>query len=108
MRPQLPPAYLAYLQENGAFEGYLSEGPPFGGESSVVLFAANEIQQVNDDYQVDEYADGFVAFGSNGGGELYVFDEAGAVYVMPEVGMEPSSALFAASSFSEFARRINR
>lgn len=108
MRPQLPPDYLAYLHESGAFEGFLSEGPPFGHESSIILFAANEIQQVNDDYQFDKYADGFLAFGSNGGGELYVFDQMGAVYVMPEIGMEPNAALLTARSFAEFAKRINR
>ncbi|MBL0918604.1 MAG: SMI1/KNR4 family protein [Hydrogenophaga sp.] len=108
MRPELPAAYVSYLLENGAFEGNLSKGPPFDGESSIVLFGTDEIDQINDDYQLDEYAAGFLAFGSNGGGELYVFDSAGAVYVMPEIGMEPGAALLAASNFPEFAKRINR
>jgi len=52
---------------------------------------------------METYAPGFLAFAGNGGGEVLAFDAAGAVYMLPLVGLGPDEAIRVASSFAEFA-----
>lgn len=54
-------------------------------------------------------ASAFVAFGSNGGGELFAFDIRrgdDAVFMIPAIGMSNDDGLLVALTLLAFARRI--
>lgn len=44
----------------------------------------------------------------NGGGEIYAFDEAGAVFMLPMIGMAPDVAIKVADDFPGLARGFQR
>lgn len=87
-------------------EGWFSEGYA-EGELSVepewyVLWRPEELEELNKDYELNEYAPGFITFGGNGGGELLVTDSNGSVFYMPAIGMAPDTAIKIACSLKEF------
>ncbi len=81
----------------GYAEGELSVEPEW-----YVLWRPEEIEEFNKDYEINEYAPGFITFGGNGGGELLVTNSTGAVFYMPAIGMAPDTAIKIASSLKEF------
>ena len=83
--------------EEGFLEGELTVEPEW-----YVLWRPEELEEFNRDYQLAEYAPGFLTFGGNGGGELLVANEAGEVFYMPCIGMAPESAIKIANSLQEF------
>ncbi|PIF77486.1 hypothetical protein CLU95_4660 [Variovorax sp. 54] len=101
MSIQLPTAYRVFIDTNGLFEGFAVLA---GEEHYVVLWGGDEIAASNPEMEVDVYAPGFVAFAGNGGGEIYAFDKAGAVFMLPMIGMGPKAAIKVTDDFLEFAR----
>src|SRR6516164_8627856 len=75
---KLPEEYAQYYAGDGPKEGGLSVQPLW-----FQLWAPSEVEQLNRDYHVQEFAPGFLGFGSNGGGELLAFDAAGRVFTVP-------------------------
>ena len=101
MTIQLPPVYSDFIKTNGLFEGFAVAA---GNEHYVVLWGEDEVASANAEIEVPVYAPGFVAFAGNGGGEVFAFDEAGAVVMLPMIGLAPEAAIRVASDFPEFAR----
>ena len=97
----LPPDYLHYFTGDGPNEGALSVDPGW-----FVLWPPEEIESWNREYEVDQYAPGFLGFGSSGGGELLAIDAGGAVFMIPLIGMAVDAAVRVADSWSEFVERI--
>jgi hypothetical protein len=93
---ELKTILTSWLNE-GFTEGELSVEPQWH-----VLWQPDELEEVNRDYQLTEYAPGFVTFGGNGGGELLVVNEICEVFYMPTIGMAPDAAIKVASSLEEF------
>lgn len=83
--------------DEGFIEGELSVEPEW-----YVLWRPEEIEEFNRDYQLSEYAPGFLTFGGNGGGELLVVNSSGQVFYMPKIGMAPEAAIKIAGSLQEF------
>ncbi|MES2838736.1 MAG: hypothetical protein V4794_00455, partial [Pseudomonadota bacterium] len=79
-----------------------------GGEHDIILWDDDEASSANTALQVDLCAPGFVAFAGNGGGEVFAFDMAGAVFMLPIIGMEPGAATKVAGDFLELARGFKR
>ncbi|WP_322052077.1 SMI1/KNR4 family protein [Paraburkholderia bannensis] len=104
MSPPVPTQYIDYLSEHGVFEGFTRDGDEPG---YVVLWPVDEIFQNNADVEIGTYAPGFVAFAGNGGGELLAFDLAGAVFMLPLIGMASDTAIRIADSFQELAARFD-
>jgi hypothetical protein len=75
------------LRMEGYLEGELSIEPFW-----YIIFEPENVVAYNRDYETAKYAPGFVAFGSNGGGELLVIDSDGVVFTLPMIGMEPRYA----------------
>ena len=84
MISHLPAAYRAFINANGVFEGFVVMDDE---EQYIILWAEDEVTTANVEMEVGAYAPGFVAFAGNGGGEIYAFDEAGAVFMLPMIGM---------------------
>ena len=99
-----PPAeYLAYMESPDCiFEGEREGRMP----GCFILWPPDEVEQNNQEYEVPACAPGFLAFGSNGGGELLAFDAAGAVYLLPTVGMSSEDAIKISDSWSGFVSQI--
>lgn len=83
--------------EEGFIEGELTIEPEW-----YVLWHPEELEEFNRDYQLAEYAPGFVTFGGNGGGELLVVNDACEVFYIPCIGMAPDTAVKISGSLEEF------
>jgi hypothetical protein len=64
---KLPVNYVSFLMEMNGGEGSI-------GSSYLILWPAEEIVEINEAYNVSDWAPGVVIFGSDGGGEAYGFD----------------------------------
>jgi len=104
MSVSVPDQYKAFLLAHGPFEGFMSGGEQ---ELYVALWPLDELPGNNSDIQIQEFAPGFLAFASDGGGgEVFAFDDSGAVFMLPLVGMEPRYAMRVAGSFAEFSAQF--
>ena len=73
----------------------------------IELFPLNELEEINKEYETDEYAPNFIAIGTNGSGVgIFINKENKQIYSIPFVGMEESDAVLLANSFSEFIYRF--
>lgn len=92
----------AWINE-GFIEGELAVDPEW-----YVLWKPEELEAFNREYELAEYAPGFITFGGNGGGELLVVNEEGAVFYMPAIGMAPDTAIKIAKNLSAFKELMQR
>ena len=99
----LPAEYVKYCSGDGLLEGGLIVAPGW-----FQLWPLGEIEDLNRDYQVQEYAPGFLGFGSSGGGELLAFDAEGSIVMIPFIGMAPNEAITIATSWSDFVSKIEQ
>lgn len=96
----LPSELEHFIAEHGLFEGFTRNDSP----GYVELWAIEDIPRENTAIEMDEYAPGFLAFAGDGGGEVLAFNAAGAVYMIPLIGMEAEQAIKVADSFAELAQ----
>lgn len=83
----LPDGYVQFLQLANGGEGFI------GPNAYVILWRLEELLEMNEAYQVAEYAPGLFLFGSDGGGEAFAFDRRSdtlAIVSVPFVGMDLS------------------
>ena len=66
----------------------------------------NSIEEMNADIQINEYALGFIAFASNGGGEIFAFNSSGEIYILPLIGMSKDTAIKVADSWEHFFKNV--
>jgi hypothetical protein len=97
----LPTEYVNYFENDGLTEGGLTVEPGW-----FQLWEPDEIEILNQNYQVKEFAPGFLGFGSSGGGELLAFNAEGKIVMIPFIGMSPSEAITVAISWSDFVAKI--
>ena len=97
-RVELPKAYISHLETGGITFGETD----LEWASYFDLEPLASIQQFNDDIELADYAPGYLAFASNGAGEVYVFDSEGKVYILPLIGMAPDAAIKVADSWQAF------
>lgn len=83
--PTIPAEYEAFLVAHVASEGFTTGG---GQPGYVALWRLDEIADNKSDIEIQECAPGFVAFATDGGGEVLAFDTLGAVFMLPLVGAE--------------------
>jgi hypothetical protein len=98
---KVPQEFLAYLRSDAPKFGDLPSFPVY-----FQLWEESELERFNLEYEVPKYASGFFGFGSDGGGEMFAFDERGRVFALPFIGMSPKDATFVCESWTEFAARI--
>ncbi len=95
---KLPEDYQLFLQGTNGGEGYLN------ANQYAILWRLEDLLQMNESYQVPEYAPGLFAFGSNGGGEALAFDKRSKeqpIVRVPFVGMDLSLVEIIAQRFKE-------
>ena len=59
----LPNDYIELMKKHNGGEGDI-------GETWLILYPLEELQEINDDYEIEEILPGHIIIGSNGG-ELY-------------------------------------
>jgi len=101
--PALPVEYVRYFAGDGPKEGGLSVEPGW-----FQLWRPDEIDEWNRNYEVQQYAPEFLGFGSSGGDEMLAFDEDGAVFMIPFIGMASDQARPVAGSWRDFVKKIER
>ena len=102
MNVNLPTEYVEFMNSVDALWGETDY--EFGGYFD--LEPLEKIEQMNKDIEIETYAPGFVAFASDGGGEVFAFDKEGQIFLLPLVGMEPNKATKIAASWQEFKSHI--
>ncbi len=104
---ELPTDYLDFLRLSNGGEGELGIQPGW-----FRIWRGEEVIQAATDYQVPEYAPGFFAFGTNGGGEILAFDCRSAppwpVVALPCISLAPAEAMPVAANFGDFAQQMGR
>jgi hypothetical protein len=79
-----PKQYVDFMLTTNGAEGDV------GDNSYLVLWSAEEIIELNKEYEVNEFALGLILFGSNGGMDAYAFDtrrENLPIIEVPFIGM---------------------
>ncbi|WP_131998275.1 SMI1/KNR4 family protein [Dokdonella fugitiva] len=96
---RLPMEYREFLQKTNGAEGAI------GANEYISLWPVGRLKELNDAYEVDSYARGFLVVGSNGGGEAYAFDMLGdscSISALPFVGLSREEARLIGKDFWAF------
>lgn len=99
--PGLPEPYLQFIARQDGSEGDLGVQPGWA-----VLWPAVDVVAANAEYEVGRWLPGFLAFGSNGGGELLAFDTRRTpwpVCMVPCIGMDEEAVIEIAPDFETLA-----
>jgi hypothetical protein len=100
---RLPEDYLAFMCQ---WNGYNGDVGTYG---TVNIWAAEEILPVNQANHFREWIQGFVLFGSDGGGEFYAFDmrhEPPNVVMIPSISLKLDEAIDVGDTFLGFLERL--
>ena len=100
---QLPADYRAFMEGSNGAEGAIGE------EGYLMLWAIEDIAELNDEYGVNEFAPGLVLFGSDGGDTGYAFDTRRSpleIASVPFIGMDLKEAKRCGSTFNAFLRNL--
>ena len=93
---EYPADYLDYLNSLEDYEIYSDLG-------FIELFPLNDLDKINEEYQVHVCVPDFIAIGTNGGGVgIFINKNTKQFYSIPFVGMNEIDAVLLADSFTEF------
>lgn len=73
---ELPEDYVEFKKKHNGGEGDI-------GEAWLVLYSLEELQEINDDYEIEQFLPDHIIIGSDGGGELYGIDGKGNYFNVP-------------------------
>lgn len=102
LKVAIPLDYLDFLRQHNGGEGFI-------GDNYIIFWKAEELADLNREYEVDKYAPGLVLFGSDGGGDGYGFDTRSAampIVCVPFIGMELRYATPVAKNFPDFFAQL--
>ncbi len=100
---EFPVDYVEFLKLTNGGEGFV-------GEEYVILWAVEELAEMQQSYQVVSFAPGLLIFGSNGGGEAFGFDTrllSRKVVKVPFVGMSWEYAEPVGDAFLAFLANLH-
>ena len=95
----LPQQYIDFMLQHNGGEGDI-------GETWFVLYPLEELEEINQDYEVSEYLPGKIIIGSNGGGEFYGIDSYGSYFNVPET-MEEDCITYFGTDLDMLPDKIN-
>lgn len=72
----LPKQYLEFMKNHNGGEGDI-------GETWLILLPLEKLQEINDDYCMENFLPNHIIIGSNGNGELYGVDSSGNYFNVP-------------------------
>lgn len=75
---KLPKQYIEFMREHNGGEGDI-------GETWFVLYSMEELQEMNDLYEISDVLPEHIIIGSNGGGEFYGINSDGYYFNVPDI-----------------------
>ncbi|WP_170169054.1 SMI1/KNR4 family protein [Mesobacillus subterraneus] len=96
---KFPRDYLDFMQKTNGGEGTIGE------VSYLRIWKIEELAESNEDYEVSEYAPGFVVIGSDGGGTVYGYDFRNDIPKLVEVsfiGLNIDTPNYSTNNFFDF------
>ncbi len=100
---KFPQEYVDFMLESNGAEGNV------GSNSYLALWSAEQIVQLSEEYEVNEYTPSLVYFGSDGGGMAYAFDKRKDTIPIVEFPFESiniDDAKFCGNSLIEFLQYL--
>ncbi len=97
--PLVPAEHAEVLRRYNGLEGFV------GGEY-LMMWSADQIEELNTGYSVSEYLPGVVLIGTNGSGTGFGMAPGGSYVRVPLVGMSPDETVPLGASFEEFLERL--
>ena len=97
----LPQDYLELIEFCNGGEGFI-------GEEYIILYKLEELNKINKDCNVNEFAPGIFIIGSNGGGEAIAFDlrTNKTKYILIPFILEYDAIIELGNNMGEFLERI--
>ena len=83
----LPRQYVEFMREHNGGEGDI-------GETWLVLYPIEELQEVNDLYEISDILPNHIIIGTNGGGEFYGIDPEGYYFNISSMFDEEDIMIF--------------
>lgn len=74
----LPSDYVEFMRVHNGGEGDI-------GETWLILYPLDELQEINDDYEIEEVLPGHIIIGTNGNAEFYGIDKDGNYFNVPMI-----------------------
>lgn len=100
---RLPLAYRKLMLRSNGMEGFIGEN------HYLLLWPIEQIAELNDAYNVSEFAPGLLLIGSNGGDTGYAFDirmKGFPLVEVPFIGMSHEEAKSMGDSFAAFLKKL--
>jgi hypothetical protein len=97
----LPQDYIEFMQKYNGGEGSV------GKEAWLILFPLEELDEINEDYCIDEFLPNHCIIGSSGGGELFGVDTYGNYYAVPAVSMSEEDRIDLGNTFVKFIQNLD-
>ena len=92
------------------FEKYINEcicGEGSIGENSyLILWEKSDIEELNDDYEVNEFLTNSILIGSDGGDIAYGINEEGKFFLVPFIEMDDDEVEILGNNFEEFIEKL--
>lgn len=102
----MPNKTLVLSERYKDFEKYLQQtvsGDGIVGENNyLLLWDKNDLEELNDAYEVQDYLSGVILIGSDGGEIAYGIDTAGRFVEVPFIGMANDNIRILANDFDSF------
>lgn len=95
----LPKSYLEFMKKHNGGEGDI-------GETWLIFYPMEELQQLNDDYEIEQFLPEHIIIGSNGGSELYGIDNKGNYFNVPVI-MDKNDITLLGTDIELLPDRIN-
>ena len=99
---ELPDDYLDFMREHNGGEG------PLGENNYGCFYRFEELEEVNDDYEVQDNWPGYVVIGSDMGGQLWAYNPEKKIYCqIDSMNTDEETYYTQAGSFEEFLRKMD-
>jgi hypothetical protein len=97
---ELPVGFIEFFRQSNGAE-------IFNGTDYIILWPVTDMIKLNEDYNINEYADGFFLFGSDGGDTAYSIEKrTGFIFDMPFIGMSNKDAVFICKTFTQLLESV--
>lgn len=92
--------FECYLKQTVSGEGMVGEN------SYLLLWEKNEVEELNDDYETQEFLSNIFLIGSDGGDMAYGIDTEGRYIEVPFIGMSDEEVMIIAEDFDGFINYV--
>ena len=96
---KLPRSYMDFMRKHNGGEGSI-------GETWLSLYRIEELQQINDEYEIKKYLPEHIVIGSDGGDEFYGIDSNGMFFNVPSL-FDKQDITYLCNDMETFAEKVN-